>query len=149
METRFLKNEILLKKVKHCDATSIEYDLANAPDIAQTIAVTCLGLGMGCELTGLHTLKIKETDRLEAMYNELSKFGAKVTITDKTLSMEPISHISPEVAVDTYNDHRMAMAFGPLALKTSLIINDAEVVSKSYPDFWGDLNELGFHLQEL
>jgi 3-phosphoshikimate 1-carboxyvinyltransferase len=83
------------------------------------------------------------------MYNELSKFGAKVTITDKTLRMEPTSQISPEVAIDTYNDHRMAMAFGPLAIKTTLIINDAEVVSKSYPDFWRDLNALGFHLQEL
>ena len=149
VETTFLKNEIILKKVKHYQATSIECDLANAPDIAQTIAVTCLGLGLGCELTGLHTLKIKETDRLEAMYNELTKFGAKVAITDKTLSMEPISHFKPEVAVDTYNDHRMAMAFAPLALKTSFTINDAEVVSKSYPDFWKDLNTLGFRLQEL
>ena len=149
VETMFLKNEIVLKKVRQCQSTSIECDLANAPDIAQTIAVTCLGLGLGCELSGLHTLKIKETDRLEAMYTELSKFGAKVAITDKTLSIEPISHFRPEVAVDTYNDHRMAMAFGPLALKTSFTINDAEVVSKSYPDFWRDLNALGFHLQEL
>ena len=149
VETTFLKNEIVLKKVKHCQSTSIECDLANAPDIAQTIAVTCLGLGLGCKLTGLHTLKIKETDRLEAMYTELSKFGAEVAITDKTLSMEPISHFRPEVAVDTYNDHRMAMAFGPLALKTSFTINDTEVVSKSYPDFWRDLIALGFHLQEL
>ena len=149
VETTFLKNEIILKKAKHYQSTSIECDLANAPDIAQTIAVTCLGLGLGCELTGLHTLKIKETDRLEAMYKELSKFGAEVTITDKTLSMGPISDFRQEVAVDTYNDHRMAMAFGPLALKTSFTINDAEVVSKSYPDFWKDLNKLGFRLQEL
>jgi 3-phosphoshikimate 1-carboxyvinyltransferase len=149
VETTFLKNEIILKKAKHYQSTSIECDLANAPDIAQTIAITCLGLGLGCELTGLHTLKIKETDRLEAMYNELSKFGAKVAVTDKTLSLEPISHFKPEVVVDTYNDHRMAMAFAPLALKTSFTINDAEVVSKSYPDFWKDLNKLGLHLQEL
>ena len=149
VETTFLKNEIILKKVKHYQSTSIEFDLANAPDIAQTIAVTCLGLGLGCELTGLHTLKIKETDRLEAMYNELTKFGAKVAITDKTLSMEPISHFRPEVAIDTYDDHRMAMAFAPLALKTSFTINDAGVVSKSYPDFWKDLNALGFRLQKL
>jgi len=149
VETTFLKNEIVLKKVKHSQSTSIECDLANAPDIAQTIAVTCLGLGLGCELTGLHTLKIKETDRLEAMYTELSKFGAKVAITNNTLRLQPASHINLEVAVDTYNDHRMAMAFGPLALKTSFTINDAEVVSKSYPDFWKDLNTLGIGLQEL
>ena len=149
VETTFLKNEIVLHKVRQCQTTSIECDLANAPDIAQTIVVTCLGLGLGCKLTGLHTLKIKETDRLEAMYAELSKFGAEVAITYNTLSMEPISHFKTEVTVDTYNDHRMAMAFGPLALKTSFAINDAEVVAKSYPDFWRDLNALGFHLQEL
>jgi len=149
VETTFLKNKIVLKKVQQCQSASIECDLANAPDIAQTIAVTCLGLGLGGELTGLHTLKIKETDRLEAMRTELTKFGAEVTITDKTLSLAPISHFKPEVTVDTYNDHRMAMAFGPLALKRSFSINDAEVVSKSYPDFWKDLNKLGFHLQEL
>lgn len=149
VETTFLNNKIVLKKVKHCQSTSIECDLANAPDIAQTIAVTCLGLGLGCELTGLHTLKIKETDRLEAMRTELTKFGAEVAITNKRLSLAPIAHFNPKVAVDTYNDHRMAMAFGPLALKKSFSINDAEVVSKSYPDFWKDLDKLGFHLQEL
>ncbi|NNK76796.1 MAG: 3-phosphoshikimate 1-carboxyvinyltransferase [Maribacter sp.] len=149
VETTFLKNEIILKKIQGCSSTTISCDLANAPDIAQTIAVTCLGLQLGCELSGLHTLKIKETDRLEAMRKELTKFGAKVNITDEPLSLAPISNFKSKVTIDTYNDHRMAMAFAPLALKTSFAINDAEVVSKSYPDFWKDLKKLGFHFQEL
>lgn len=148
VETSFLNNEIVLKKTRECELESLECNLANAPDIAQTIAVSCLGLGIGCELTGLHTLKIKETDRLIAMYTELSKFGAIVTVTDKSLLLKPTSLLKSEVSIDTYNDHRMAMAFAPLALKTSFTINDAGVVSKSYPDFWGDLKKLGFQLQE-
>ena len=149
VETSFLTHEIVLKKIGHPSSETFECDLANAPDIAQTIAVTCLGLGMGCELTGLHTLKIKETDRLEAMHAELSKFGANVGVTDKSLQMTPISDLASEVSLNTYNDHRMAMAFAPLALKTSFEINDAEVVSKSYPDFWEDLKKLGFQPKEL
>ncbi len=148
VETLFSNNEIVLKKARQCELESLECDLSNAPDIAQTMAVTCLGLGMGCELTGLHTLKIKETDRLLAMYTELSKFGAKVVVTDESLLLKPIPVLKSEATIATYNDHRMAMAFAPLALKASFSINDAEVVSKSYPDFWGDLKKLGFRLQE-
>ncbi|MBD1261870.1 3-phosphoshikimate 1-carboxyvinyltransferase [Maribacter polysiphoniae] len=149
VETTFTVDSIVLKKVRNHRLKSFTCDLANAPDIAQTIAVTCLGLGMGCELTGLHTLKIKETDRLEAMKAELSKFGAKVEVTDRALLLQPSFDLISEVAVDTYNDHRMAMAFAPLALKTSFVVNDAEVVSKSYPDFWKDLKKLGFQAREL
>ncbi|MBD0778549.1 3-phosphoshikimate 1-carboxyvinyltransferase [Maribacter sp. ANRC-HE7] len=149
VETTFTADSIVLKKARNHQLGSFTCDLANAPDIAQTIAVTCLGLGMGCELTGLHTLKIKETDRLEAMKAELSKFGAKVAVTDRALLLQPSFDLISEVAVDTYNDHRMAMAFAPLALKTSFVVNDAEVVSKSYPDFWKDLKKLGFQAREL
>ncbi|MBL7472453.1 3-phosphoshikimate 1-carboxyvinyltransferase [Robertkochia sediminum] len=122
-------------------------DLANAPDIAQTIAVSCFAKGVGCELTGLHTLKIKETDRLEALKTELQKLGADIRVTNEALYLEPGGQIKTEVAIDTYNDHRMAMAFAPLAVKVPLIINDAEVVSKSYPDFWTDMQALGFHVE--
>src|SRR5690606_2530223 len=121
----------------------------NAPDIAQTIAVTCFGMGVGCHLSGLHTLKIKETDRLEALKTELSKLGASIEVTDKELFLKPSSTMIKNIAIDTYNDHRMAMAFAPLALKTSIIINDAEVVSKSYPDFWNDMRELHINIEEL
>ena len=152
VETSFVDNSVTLKKVaKGNSPDSIErtYDLRNAPDIAQTIAVTCFGLGINCHLTGLHTLKIKETDRLEALYTELSKLGAPISVTNETLTLAASSAIKSDVAIDTYNDHRMAMAFGPLAIKTSLIINDAEVVSKSYPDFWRDLKFLKFQVAEL
>ena len=149
VETSFSNNTILLKKTTEVKSEHLEYDLSNAPDIAQTIAVTCLGLGIGCHLTGLHTLPIKETDRLAALQTELGKFGATVEIDAESLTLQSQSSLKIEVAVDTYNDHRMAMAFGPLALKASFVVNDAEVVSKSYPDFWKDLKTLGFGIEEL
>jgi len=141
--TTFDGHQVILKKVSHHQSAVLHIDLANAPDIAQTIAVSCFGLGMECHLTGLHTLKIKETDRLEALKTELSKLGAKISVTDKTLTLKASNEIKKNVAIDTYNDHRMAMAFAPLALKTSIFINDAEVVSKSYPDFWKDMISMG------
>ena len=122
----------------------LSMDLSATPDIAQTIAVTCLGLGIGCALTGLHTLRIKETDRLLALQTELSRFGAAVAITGDSLAMQPVKSINSGVAVNTYNDHRMAMAFAPLAAKVPVIIKDMEVVSKSYPAFWEDLQKTGF-----
>lgn len=150
VESTFDGNELWLTKVKEISKeTVIRLDLTNAPDIAQTIAVSCFGLGIACELSGLHTLKIKETDRLEALKAELGKLGASISVTDKTLSLKADSKIKKDIAIDTYNDHRMAMAFAPLALRVPLIINDAEVVSKSYPDFWKDLKTLGYEQQDL
>jgi len=149
VETEFSNNTILLKKTSEVKAVDLEYDLSNAPDIAQTISVTCLGLGIGCHLTGLHTLPIKETDRLAALQTELGKFGAKVDIDSESLTLTAQPQLTSGVEVDTYNDHRMAMAFGPLALKTDFVVNDAEVVSKSYPDFWNDLVTLGFGVKEM
>lgn len=149
VETTFGDHTITLTKTTDDIPQQVEYDLSNAPDTAQTISVTCLGLGIGCHLTGLHTLPIKETDRLAAMQTELTKFGAKVEIDAESLTLEATSNLASGVAVDTYNDHRMAMAFGPLAIKTSFMVNDAEVVSKSYPDFWNDLAALGFGVAEM
>ena len=149
VETQFGENTIALSKISDVLPSKVEYNLANAPDIAQTIAVTCMGLGMGCHMTGLHTLPIKETDRLAALRTELSKFGAKVAIDSESLTLEPTTSLNSNVAIDTYNDHRMAMAFGPLALKIDFTVNDAEVVSKSYPDFWNDLQTLGFGVREM
>lgn len=143
-----LENEILkLKKVSVALPQVLQWDLSKAPDIAQTIAVTCLGLGIGCRLEGLHTLKIKETDRLQALYNELTKLGASVKITADTLVVNPCSNLNSECSIPTYNDHRMAMAFAPLALKVPIVIEDAQVVSKSYPTFWEDLKQLNFKIK--
>lgn len=149
VETSFTDNHILLQKTSQGPFESLDCNLANAPDIAQTIAVTCFGLGIGCHLTGLHTLKIKETDRLVALHTELAKLGAEISVTDKSLSLGPASGIRKNVAIDTYKDHRMAMAFAPLALKTSIYINNAEVVSKSYPDFWEDLKAVRVDVTEI
>lgn len=149
VETSFDGNTITLSKIKNVELRTIDLELSNAPDIAQTIAVTCLGLGMGCHLSGLHTLPIKETDRLAAMKTEIEKFGGVVCIDEESLSLEPSSKINSEVSVDTYHDHRMAMAFAPLAMKTTFYVNEAGVVSKSYPDFWKDFKALGFQIQEV
>ena len=149
VETSFSKNEVTLKKVREHQRDVFVYDLSDAPDLAQTISVTCLGLGIGCHLTGLHTLPIKETDRLAALKTELTKLGAQVETDSESLTLQPTSVIHEDVSIDTYHDHRMAMAFAPLALKTNLFINDAGVVSKSYPDFWKDLKNLGLQIAEI
>ncbi|MNE38036.1 3-phosphoshikimate 1-carboxyvinyltransferase [compost metagenome] len=149
VETLFENNQIILRRSSDLNLQSQILDLNEAPDIAQTIAVTCFGLGIGCHLTGLHTLKIKETDRLEALRIELEKLGANITVTNDSLTLEVSSVTEQNVAISTYNDHRMAMAFAPLALITDIIINDAEVVSKSFPDFWDNLKQLGFNVEKL
>lgn len=148
VSSTFQDHELILKKEKTCEGLTVICELQNAPDIAQTIAVTCFGMGMGCNLTGLHTLKIKETDRLVALKTELEKFGAEVDITNDSLRLQPSQQINPNVAVATYHDHRMAMAFAPLGLKINLQIEDAMVVSKSYPTFWEDLKSLGFKMSK-
>src|SRR5690606_14680116 len=118
VSTVFDANKIIVRK-SNLKPETLNLELNDTPDIAQTIAVTCLGLGMGCRLTGLHTLKIKETDRLAALKNEMEKFGAEVLVTDDSLELKPITiPLQQGVSIETYNDHRMAMAFAPLAART-------------------------------
>ncbi|WP_396161201.1 3-phosphoshikimate 1-carboxyvinyltransferase [Flavobacterium sp.] len=146
VETTFNNdNSIIISKerVHNSQLSTLNSQLNNSPDIAQTIAVTCFGLGLGCDLYGLHTLKIKETDRLEALKTELTKLGGVVVVTNESLHLKPSTHINENIAINTYQDHRMAMAFAPIALKVPIRINEAEVVSKSYPDFWEDLKKIG------
>lgn len=144
VKTVFNDNDsITISKSKNCQFKTVSCQLNNTPDIAQTIAVTCFGLGIECHLSGLHTLKIKETDRLEALKNELTKLGANISVTDDLLCLEPSSNIRENITIKTYHDHRMAMAFAPLAVKVPIIIEEAEVVSKSYPDFWEDFKKVG------
>jgi 3-phosphoshikimate 1-carboxyvinyltransferase len=135
VETIYNSNTITLVH-KNSEVNNVTLDLKNAPDIAQTIAVTCFGLGIECYLTGLHTLKIKETDRLVALKTEIEKLGGNVAITNETLHLKKTASIKENIAIATYHDHRMAMAFAPLALKVPIEIEDADVVSKSYPTFW-------------
>ena len=146
VETHFQGDKMTLLKQFDFKTENLNLDLNNTPDIAQTIVVTCLGLGIGCHLTGLHTLKIKETDRLEALRIELTKLGATMSVTNDSLTLVASDKINHNIKIATYNDHRMAMAFAPLALKVPIVIENAEVVSKSYPDFWEDLKSLGFKI---
>lgn len=147
VETYYNKNGIRLVKANAVVEKDLSFQLSDAPDIAQTIAVTAFGLGEACNMTGLHTLKIKETDRLIALKTELEKLGADVTITNDSLHLKSSNKIKNNVLIGTYNDHRMAMAFAPLALKTSILIENADVVSKSYPHFWEDFKAIGFRLE--
>lgn len=167
VKTTFKNNTILLEKIiGYTQKQHLKFDLINTPDIAQTIVVTCFGLNISCDLTGLHTLKIKETDRLEALKIELEKFGAKVLITENSLHLKsiqnstlktedrklktkenltinkPITKEQLQKTINTYDDHRMAMAFAPLSLKYAFTIKNANVVSKSYPDFWKDFKNI-------
>jgi len=151
VQTTFKKDQLVLAKVAAPHDAILEnglsWDLANAPDIAQTIAVSCFALGVACDLTGLHTLKIKETDRLLALESELGKLGAGLHVTEKSLHLKAFDgSIKPHVTIGTYHDHRMAMAFAPLALRVPIAIEDAGVVNKSYPDFWTDMNTLGIQV---
>tara|TARA_B100000925_G_scaffold277681_1_gene245848 strand:- start:2663 stop:3889 length:1227 start_codon:yes stop_codon:yes gene_type:complete len=142
-------NLLLSKNSKFQKPNFINLNLNDTPDLAQTIAVTCLGLKINCELNGLHTLKIKETDRLVALKNEISKFGASVKITNDSLHLIAKKNLKHDVEIDTYNDHRMAMAFAPLALKNNIKIKNEKVVTKSYPDFWEDLQSIGFQVIKI
>ena len=151
VKTIFNETSVTLEKVKEVtNETEIKFNLVNAPDIAQTIAVTAFALGVKCDLTGLHTLKIKETDRLVALQTELSKLGGTINITEESLHLSRrVNAINQGIAIDTYQDHRMAMAFAPLAVKSGVIINDAGVVSKSYPTFWDDMQTVGIQINKL
>jgi len=142
------ENSVALKKSKEPLPEMLMLDLANTPDIAQTVAVTCFGLNIGCDIKGLHTLKIKETDRLVALKSELEKFGAHIKITENSLYLSTSEKVNlkestSQIVVETYQDHRMAMAFAPLAIKLPFSVNDPNVVSKSFPTFWKDLKKAG------
>ena len=143
--TVFNNGSITLSKTPNFALPEVlDLDLRNTPDLAQTIAVSCFGLGVDCNLTGLHTLKIKETDRLEALKVELEKLGAIISITNDSLELRFSGVINQNISIDTYNDHRMAMAFAPLGIKVPIVINNSEVVSKSYPGFWEDFKSIDF-----
>jgi 3-phosphoshikimate 1-carboxyvinyltransferase len=138
------QQSVLLRATNQPLPDYVSWDLSDTPDIAQTIAVCCFALGVRCHLSGLHTLKIKETDRIEALTVELSKLGAMVACDEYSISIEARKKpIKPNISIKTYNDHRMAMAFAPLVSRVPIYIEDHGVVSKSYPNFWKDMTALG------
>ncbi len=131
--------------------TRMDYDFINQPDLAQTFVVTCCALGIPFHFTGLASLKIKETDRIEALKTEMRKLGYVLRdVNDCELEWDG-EHCAAEdnPSIDTYEDHRMAMSFAPLAITLGCIrINNPEVVSKSYPNYWDDLRKAGFEITE-
>lgn len=147
VSSTFVENGLLIKNTGKV-AETFSWDFSACPDIAQTVAVTCLGLGLPATLNGLHTLPYKETNRIEALKNELIKFGAQVETGAAYLQLLPAQNAlgnHQTVCIKTYHDHRMAMSFAPLALLSkNLYIDDETVVNKSYPAFWADLKTAGF-----
>lgn len=147
------KDGVLLVKNENISPEILIHDFIENPDVAQTMACLCVAKNIPFHFSGLKTLKIKETDRISALQNELAKFGAvltepahgelawKGTIDFNTAIVNPL--------IETYHDHRMALAFAPMALSgIQLQINDPMVVTKSYPGFWDDLNNVGFTISE-
>lgn len=154
VSTEHRGEEVVLRK-NGMRVERLDVDFVEMPDLAQTFVVTCCLLGVPFHFTGLQSLKIKETDRIEALKKELAKLGFKIDdrndrelLWDGTRNKACIS--TDEIGIDTYEDHRMAMAFAPVALKDgNIAINNPHVVSKSYPRFWEDLESLGFRVESL
>jgi 3-phosphoshikimate 1-carboxyvinyltransferase len=143
--TEFLPDGVQLTQQSPRGAFS--QDFTHCPDLAQTVAVVAAAQGIEVEMTGLESLRIKETDRILALQTELAKFGAILTETrpDVLHVAAPSFQVNGQ-SVNTYHDHRMAMAFAPLALRGPLTINAPQVVRKSYPRFWDELEQVGFKL---
>jgi len=122
-----------------------KYDFSNCPDLVPAVAVTCAALGILSELRGLKNLKIKESDRLTALVIELSKMGVETMVEEDNVLWIYKSKIKIHEPIQTYNDHRMAMCFAPLALlQNNIELNDPDVVVKSFPDYFIELSKLGF-----
>ena len=148
VETMYKEDSIIISKNKISNLPdSLKLDLSDTPDLAQTIAVSCLGLGIECELSGLDTLKIKETDRIEALKKEFMKLGVDDIITsDNKIYFNGNQKLNNNIKISTYQDHRMALSFAPLAVIIDISIESPNVVSKSFPDYWEVLKTLGFKI---
>lgn len=144
--TTFTKEGIKLIK-KHCEK-NVAFDFSDCPDLAQTIVALCAGLGVTLELTGLESLRIKETDRIQALQIEVLALGTSLEeISPGVFRMKPGIINKQDLAFRTYQDHRMAMAFAPIALLQPVQIQEPSVVRKSYPRFWQDMEKVGFEVR--
>lgn len=151
--TEFLPDGIRLRKTGASLPASFQWDFLECPDVAQTLAVTCAALGVKGTFTGLETLRIKETDRIAALQTELSKVKVQlhpspIDADRQYFTMEGKAQVVDAPIFHTYEDHRMAMSFAPLALLAPIRVADPEVVVKSYPDFWKDWKALGFEVDD-
>ena len=149
IKTEYISDGIRITKTRIKDE-HFGFDFSDCPDLAQTVAVVVSALNIPALFNGLHTLKIKETDRVEALKAELKKLGTEVEIlSDNSVKITPTASLKNPNAISTYEDHRMAMAFSALAMKLeSITIENPEVVKKSYPNFWEDLKSVGFVVKE-
>ncbi|MDA3852999.1 MAG: 3-phosphoshikimate 1-carboxyvinyltransferase [Bacteroidales bacterium] len=148
VKTTFIKEGALLQNTGET-VDFFEWDLLNQPDLAQTVVTTCAMLNIPFKISGLQTLRIKETDRIAALINELSKFGIAIHESDPgTLAWNGETCDKAEkISITTYEDHRMALAFAPTAiLHPNISIEEPEVVSKSYPGYWDDMKRIGFKI---
>jgi 3-phosphoshikimate 1-carboxyvinyltransferase len=138
----------LLKLSKKRQASEFQWDFTHCPDLAQTVAVICAAKGIKASFTGLESLRIKETDRIAALQNELRKIGADLREDDKAhWTVIPSSKLPASASFQTYKDHRMAMAFAPLATLMKVELENPAVVKKSYPTFWDDVKSFGFEIK--
>jgi len=142
VKTTFTADGALLQKRAAQLPGSLIINLNDTPDLAQPLAVTCAALGIGADFRGLQTLRIKETDRLFALQNELAKVGVLAAITESNIAFSGTKLCPPTAAFETYLDHRMAMSFALLATKFAVDIEQPEVVAKSYPRFWEDVKRV-------
>lgn len=148
VETQYTSTGVILRKIP-VSVTRLEYDFVEMPDLAQTFVVTSCILGIPFHFTGLQSLKIKETDRINALKAEMKKLGYVLEDRNDSelLWQGELCKSDGNFAIDTYEDHRMAMAFAPASMKMDCInINDPHVVTKSYPHYWEDLKKVGFEL---
>lgn len=134
----------LLKLTKSAQTSPVTWDFTHCPDLAQTVAVVCASKGVAGTFTGLESLRIKETDRIAALQNELKKIGADLVEHKDHWTLIPSKKLPSKASFETYKDHRMAMAFAPLATLMDVEIENPDVVRKSYPKFWMDMESFGF-----
>ena len=150
VQTTFLPAGLHLRQVPlSADNGALSFDFTDCPDLAQTVAVVAAALAIPVEMTGLESLRIKETDRIMALQTELAKFGGNLReVGAGRFRAESAGFAVNNQLVATYHDHRMAMAFAPLALRGALTIEAPQVVKKSYPQFWKELAQAGFIIHE-
>ena len=145
VQTEYLQNGVRLTQTKL--ATHLTHDFTDCPDLAQTVAVVAAAKRIPATLSGLSSLRIKETDRIAALQTELAKFGASMRETSEGIfKVDTESFAVASQAISTYHDHRMAMAFAPLALLGPLQVEAPAVVRKSFPGFWDELGQVGFEV---
>lgn len=146
VQSTFVNNTLVLTKKNHLD--KITWNFKDCPDLAQTVLPVCAAKGISGEFTGLESLRIKETDRIAALQNELAKIGTTLTEPQAgSWILTPGKITGLPITIETYHDHRMAMGLAPWATQTELGIEAPEVVNKSYPGFWEDMKMVGFEIR--